>query len=300
MTPNHDCGANMQLRANLQLEAGHNPGTGRRLDAAPGRSARGRRTGGRSTGGRSAPRAHRAALLAAALVAGGAGAGSLAAVASPAGAEATGHAVTETPGNVLGSARTAVRAEAGVVETIVLIEPSGRAAITVHAGDGIGMEQGRFIENGKPAAVTVIDVGSVTYLRGDENGLEGSSFTSTAAAREADHWIAIPTSSTYGKEVSDPVTIDSAANELRLKGKLRLTSPTTLLGERVIGVIFASPVQTATIYVRASGAALPVEIDFSTSSIRETIKYADWGTAPALAKPATSVSFRTSWVSIKT
>lgn len=208
-------------------------------------------------------------------------------------------AATSSPASLLSSAEAAVRGEKGLVETLRASDSNESATLTLHDGTDSGEETGEFKEGGVKGTTTLIDLGSHLYLRGDEGGLSLTDFTSAAAKREANRWIDVPTSTKYGESLSDGLTVSSVAGELGLSGAtLTLTKPTTVLGQRVVGVSASASGETVVIYLRDSSKPLPVEISLKVSSEHgsELITFGQWGTVPRLSQPRPTVAFQSSWV----
>lgn len=197
---------------------------------------------------------------------------------------------------LLSKSAAAVRKEKGVVESASETQGSDSASFSLHAGTSGGEETVNFVESKAKGTATVLELSSHLYLKGDHNGLTDTGFTTAAASSEANRWIDIPTSSTYGKDLASGLTIASTAADLQLSGKLSVTKATTVDGQRVVGVTESESGATIVIYVRDSSTPLPVEISFKASGENERVDFQSWGSPPKLAKPSPTVSFKSSWV----
>ncbi len=208
---------------------------------------------------------------------------------------ATARAQTTSPSDLLSSAAAAVKRQRGVVESASEAEGSDSATFSLHVGANEGEETIHFVEGKNHGTATISELDSHLYLKADQFGLTTTSFTADAAKREANRWIEVPLSSTYGKQLAGGLTISAAAQELHLTGSLSLTKPTTVNGQRVVGVTETENGATLTVYLRDGSTPLPVEVTLK-ASVDEQISFSDWGSVPQLSKPAHTVAFQTSWV----
>ncbi len=197
---------------------------------------------------------------------------------------------------LLKASRAAVTKQSGVLESVSVVSGSSSAKITAQIGKAGGEETGSFASGKQRGSARVISVGKEAYVRGDDYGLTASGLTAAAARAETNRWISMTTSKGLGASLSSGLTMVTAASGIGLSGNERVSRPTTVDGQRVIGVLASASGQSAVIYVRASGTPLPVEVHATAKGFSETVTFAHWGEAPHLVAPRPTVALRSSWV----
>jgi hypothetical protein len=123
----------------------------------------------------------------------------------------------------------------------------------------------------------------------------------SAAKSESDTWFYVPSSDTYLYDtLADGLTVQTATGALNLVGTPTILRGQTVMGQPVIGLRQVSPqgiiTFTQTVYVRANGAPLPVEVQNSYAGVAESVIFGDWGQAPLAAAPNGAVPFKKGWL----
>jgi hypothetical protein len=202
---------------------------------------------------------------------------------------------------VLGTALSTMKAAVSVHVNMRQVQQSRTAVYSDDSADGAGRQE-IMISGGEHAIVLV--VGKVTYIQGNEAALTGYfGFPAAAATRLVNRWISFRPGDTGYRQVTSGVTLAGLASELELTGPLTIKAPGTVVGQSVVGVHGAVPASVgapagskATLYVAASGRALPVSYQIDRAdSLRLTVTFSRWGepvhlTAPPRAIPVTSIS----------
>jgi hypothetical protein len=202
---------------------------------------------------------------------------------------------------VLGTALSTMKAAVSVHVNIRQVQQSRTAVYSDDSSDGAGRQE-ITISGGEHAIVLV--VGKVTYIQGNEAALTGYfGFPAAAATRLVNRWISFRPGDTGYQQVTSGVTLAGLASELELTGPLTIKALGTVVGQSVVGVHGTVPASVgapagskATLYVAASGRALPVSYQIDRAdSLRLTVTFSRWGepvhlTAPPRAIPVTSIS----------
>lgn len=202
---------------------------------------------------------------------------------------------------VLAEALVAVEAERGVKWTYV--EAAGSESFTeaVHAGevDGTMTDTLHLAHSG----TVKFALHNKLYFRGTAYGLEQDlGFKPKYGSQEAGHWISVSSSNSTFLVQRAIMTMAAVAGLLDLQGaKVTVEPQTTVRG------VAAVPVQESgtesgtkisqTVYIKATGAHLPVELIREFDGIEGVITYSDWGTPPDATVPASPRAFKSTWVS---
>ncbi len=138
--------------------------------------------------------------------------------------------------------------------------------------------------------VTVEVVKHTAYVKGTTFALEVfMGYKAKAAKKYAGKWIEVPSSSPDFAPIAAGQTVASAVSETAMTGALHLLAKTTKDGLAVIpiaGKFRSGAVSgTETLYVRATGAPLPVEEDFTVNGQTSTAKYLDWNETLTITAP---------------
>jgi hypothetical protein len=170
----------------------------------------------------------------------------------------------------------------------------------VHDGAKDGTMTATLKSGGQVAHASVVLDGKV-YFKGNALGLaELENFVVPAAEKEAGRWIAVPRTSSYFAAYAINLTVASAVEELYLGGTVKALPPTTLDGVSVLAVretvTSKGNAITETIYIRASGPPLPVEVVLAVNGVTGTIVYGPWGTPPAAKVPSKATPLKGTWV----
>lgn len=145
--------------------------------------------------------------------------------------------------------------------------------------------------------VTVLYVGGVGYVQGNEQGLAGFMDVPLPRAQSlAGQWIAVhPGQELGGSSYADIVagiTLSSVASEIALAAPLALTAPATVAGQRAIvvqGRVPASQQPPAsarvTLDVAAAGSRPLRETVVASGGYKSTTTFSDWGESVPLSAP---------------
>jgi hypothetical protein len=226
-------------------------------------------------------------------------------VSSPSSSTSTTVPATTTTTSVSGqqllsSVMDAFASQRAVYWTYRLRAFGGSLEQVVHDGVQDGTMATTLKSGGQVAHVSVVLDGKV-YFDGNALGLDQlQNFVVPAAEKEAGKWIAVPRTSPYFAAYAINLTIGSAVEELYLGGSVKVLPPTTLDGRSVLvlseSITSKGSRITETIYVKASGLALPLEVVLAVNGVSGTIVYGPWGKPPAAKVPLKSTAIRASWV----
>ncbi|MGH3266392.1 MAG: hypothetical protein ACRDNS_30865, partial [Trebonia sp.] len=206
---------------------------------------------------------------------------------------------------LLRDALAALRSGGSVHVDITNSSPQGSVAYSDDATAGGGRQ---VITIGGTGHVTILFIAGVGYVKGDARGL-AALFTlpELQADQFADQWIALRRGDKLGLSTYDDVTagitLSSVAAELAPGNAVTLAAPTTIEGQRVVGVQASLPADeqlpsTArdVIYLTDNSLLRPVLSEVTNAgSYKYQMSFGDWGerlhlTAPANAIPASSVT----------
>ncbi|MGD0439672.1 MAG: hypothetical protein ABSB52_03500 [Acidimicrobiales bacterium] len=187
---------------------------------------------------------------------------------------------------------TATSGSQGVSVVADVGAAGGEQQITVRQGSDVGK-------------VTVLLTGGTAYFEGDASGLEGLTGMSAKVAGEvAGKWISVPSTNSSFSALAGSLAVKTAAGQLvQLTGTLTTGKTSTKLGHPAVAVKATEKTKTAslalTMYVRTTGAALPISVEGSTqesgsAAHQISARFSDWGealhlTAPTGALPIASV-----------
>jgi hypothetical protein len=202
---------------------------------------------------------------------------------------------------VLAMALSTMKAAVSVHADVREVRQSRVAVYSDDAARGAGRQE-ITISGGEHAMVLV--VGKVTYIKGNEAALTGYfGFPSAAAGRLVNRWISFRPGNTGYQELTSGVILAGLAGQLELPGPLTIKAPGMVAGRPAVGVHGTVPASVgapagskATLYVAASGRALPVGYRLDrTGSLQFAATFSRWGerlhlTAPSQAIPVTSIS----------
>jgi hypothetical protein len=183
----------------------------------------------------------------------------------------------------------------GSVQTRV-VNVFGKHRLTYSAanGDRSGLQ---VIKSG-PVRAAVRVVGPTTYFRGNRAALRDYFGLPPAVVAHAGTWLRLRPSDSYYARVTEGVTLRSTMDVLELAAPLTVVRTGTKQGVGVIGVrgtlvaASGSTGATGTLWVRASGAPLPVEFDASAPQVgTTTVTFSLWGSPVDVAAPARSRPF---------
>lgn len=212
-----------------------------------------------------------------------------------------------SPNQVLSAAFAAARAEPAVDVTFSVHDDLSGVAV-IEAGRVDGLELVTFHQGTKSGKLSVVLIGGLAYLRGNQFGLQsGASFTATAGTDESDRWIVVSShaSSKLGhelfEEVAGGITVSSLWSQLVATGLVSFVPATKVDGQSVVGVRATTsatpgaPIMQETLYLRSTGRPLPVE-EIGTGTASFTAVFGPWGKPPVTHAPASALPFKTSWL----
>jgi hypothetical protein len=146
-------------------------------------------------------------------------------------------------------------------------------------------------------------IGPKVYAEGNANALAYLvGMNTSASALEAAKWLVVPASAGHVYQtLAAGLTVTSATQTLNLVGKLGLVPGPVIAGQQVLGVqgvnlANGAPV-TQTVYVRAKGQPLPVEVVQYSEGVVQHMTFGPWGKAPVAKAPAHAVPLKKSWLS---
>jgi hypothetical protein len=211
---------------------------------------------------------------------------------------------------VSSSAATAPSAgsAAAVVAASLAALKAGRAVhVTIRAADSDGSitysddaarDGGRqYITTSTGGDVTIVYVGGVGYVEGNEQGLVGFMKLPLSQAQSlADQWIAVHPGQGLGAssyaDIVDGITLSSVASEMALAAPLTLTAPATVAGQRTVGVQGRAPASQqlpasarVTLEVAAAGSRPLRETVVASDGYTSTMTFSDWGESLSLSPP---------------
>jgi hypothetical protein len=209
-----------------------------------------------------------------------------------------------SPAALLASAVAALKSGGAVHVDITNQSTQG----TVTFSDEATADGGRqVITTSNGGHVTILYIAGTAYVTGNGAGLTGFlSVPAAQAARLVDRWVSVRPGQTLGQntysDIVDGITLPSVASEIQVGRPITLTAPTTVDGQRVVGVQGFEPLSPpssggqlrVTCDVLASGTPRPVLYTTSVGGTLVTrMAFSHWGesvslTAPPGAIPATS------------
>jgi hypothetical protein len=145
-------------------------------------------------------------------------------------------------------------------------------------------------------------VGKTVYFNGNSGALtEALGFTATAAKAEAGKWISATASAgPVFRELSSYLTVSSAVAILDLVGEMTFLPATTLRGETVLGIqsvrLSEEEKVTETVYLRATGTPLPVELSQTQQGATGYTYFGPWGQAPVAKAPKSALKLAKTWL----
>lgn len=205
------------------------------------------------------------------------------------------------PSQLLAEALSAGRAQSSVRWSTSYSIGAMSATLVTESGRTSGLQRITVSEGSSTGHVTAELVNGTAYLDGDRLGLENFvGFGATAGATQAGRWLSVGRASPEFATISAGLTVRSTLSELSVAGSLSSVAPTVVFGEHVIGVRGSSggsdASTSAVLYVRASGAPLPVEQDETFAGSTTRARFEDWGASLRVLAPSGAVPFQMSWL----
>ncbi len=207
-----------------------------------------------------------------------------------------------SPAGVLASAISAAAGQRAVDWTQTVTEGLESYTQTTHAGrlDGtssITLRVGKTTLN-----LNWILIGKTVYFDGNSGALtDALGFTTVAAKAEAGKWISATASAgTLFQDLSSYLTVSSATSILDLVGELTFLPATTVRGVTVLGIqgirLSEEEKVTETIYVKATGTPLPVELSQTQQGATGYTYFGPWGQPPAAKAPPSALKLSKTWL----
>lgn len=207
---------------------------------------------------------------------------------------------TVTAQQILAYALVAVQGERGVKWTY--LEAAGTESFTesVHAGvvDGTMTDTLHLAHSG----AVKFSLHGRLFFQGTSYGLlQDLGFKTKFASKEAGKWISVSASSPLFLNQVAIMTVGGVAGMLDLVGaKTTVLPATTVRGVAVIpvqeNVTVSGTKITQTVYIKAVGTHLPVQLIREFDGIEGVITYSSWGTPPHATAPHHATQFQHSWV----
>lgn len=153
-----------------------------------------------------------------------------------------------------------------------------------------GIQRITYMRGTATGHLTVTMIGRALFIHGDETVLTlYMGFTPQLAAQIAGSWVAVPTTAKGYATIAAAVELRSTISELAMPGPVSQLPPSTRGGIRVIalrGQATHAGVATAeTLYVRASGAPLPVAQVTRQGASTSTTTFSRWNETVKITAP---------------
>ena len=214
-----------------------------------------------------------------------------------------------TPAQLQSAVVAAMRSQAGVVTTVTEHQGAKFEEMVTQSGISDGTQSITVGAAGQTGTVNIVLTGGVVFLRGNQFGL-GSymGFTAKAAKELAGQWLRVGSAGgepqaerSLFQAASADLTVSTLILDTALPGPLSFATPSVVDGQHVNGIATTirqagEPTIDVVLYVRASGAPLPVEEIQTIKGGSGTATFRDWGKAPLVNAPATALAFRSSWL----
>jgi len=145
-------------------------------------------------------------------------------------------------------------------------------------------------------------IGKTVYFNGNSGALSDAlGFTTAASKEEAGKWISATASAgAVFQDLSSYLTVSSATTILDLVGQMTFLPATTVRGETVLGIrgirLSEEEKVTETIYVKATGTPLPVELSQTGQGSTGYTYFGAWGQPPAAKAPASALKLSKTWL----
>jgi hypothetical protein len=145
--------------------------------------------------------------------------------------------------------------------------------------------------------VTVVMLGRALFIRGDKTALtDYMGFTPQQATQVAGSWVAVSTTAKGYTTIAAAVELRSTISELAMPGTVTQSPPSTRGGTPVVAVhgraTHSGVTVVETLYVRPTGAPLPVAQVSKQGSNTSTVTFSRWNETVSLATPAAKFFLR--------
>jgi hypothetical protein len=176
-----------------------------------------------------------------------------------------------------------------------------KLGIISDVGRAAGSQIITWTEGSSEAVLSVVLVNGTAYLIGNGAGLYIQGFTTAAATKEANKWIAVKPSSAAYASAAAGLTISTALDPLRMAGPVSVVPGATILGVSTRGFKGTSkpfegqPGAAEKLYLRSSGAPLPVEaVQNNTTTV-----FDNWGEPIKVTAPLGAIPIQAGWLRSK-
>jgi len=195
---------------------------------------------------------------------------------------------------------TAVLANASARRSVHVTQTGRLRHTTDLDSDDLTIDSGRqVITTSAGGTAQVLLIGSTAYIAGNHLALlRFFGLTSHIAAGVDGRWLRVPSSSPDYSAVVLDVTLPSQLSTVTPRGQLTETAPTTIDGQRVIGIKGRIPqsvggptLGTLTEYVTATSTPLPVRAIYRFGNgVSAQVTFSRWGEHLSLHAPANVIS----------
>jgi len=203
-------------------------------------------------------------------------------------------AANSSPAALHAAIIAAARAKQSVHYVSASNDGTSQITIKADAGRSEGIQQVAFRKGGKTGHATVIVAGKTAYLRGDSFTLVSFiGLPSPGAAKYANVWIRIPSTSSAYAPIAAAVTLGSALDEIGPQNKTTAIR-TTVDGQKLIGVrgtyTRQKKVYTDTIFARAANPPLPTEETVVGPKFQAVNAFSKWNEKISISIPKKTVA----------
>jgi hypothetical protein len=200
-----------------------------------------------------------------------------------------------TPAQLVSSSLKAAHAQHSVHYVGTASAPSIGSTTVGDAAADRGVQYVTYRAGGHTGHVTVRVVANTAYIKGDAFALTSYvGFSAAQAAKYAGKWVLIPHTSSAFKSVAAAVRLGSNIDELQLSPPFTKLGTSTMQGQRVIGIRGRETqngiTATATLYVRAAGAPLPVSEVATEGTIHASVVFSKWNERVTVSAPSGAVT----------
>lgn len=202
-----------------------------------------------------------------------------------------------SPRQSLNAALAAARTQQSVHYAADSTDGSFRTTLATDAGKTSGIQHITYTRAGTTGKVIVIVSSGTAYLHGDAFTLRYfMGFKAAPSVKYANRWVRIPHGDRDYAALAAAVTLPSTIDELRLSDPVTFLTPTTLGGQKVIGIkgktISKQPAQSA-LYIRAQGTPLPVGQVEVFGNVLSRARFSKWNAPVHVTVPASAVAIAT-------
>ena len=213
---------------------------------------------------------------------------------------ALGAAAAVSPGTLAKSAIAAMRAQRSYHYVTHQVQPSNGGAHVTMVGDASpteGIQRITFSKGSHSGHVTVLVTANTAYIRGDAFTLMNyMGFPATAAATYSGKWLSLAQTAPDFHTVAADVRLDNSALEnLKMPPSVRVVDSNVLRGQHVTGlratVHHTGLTGLETLYVRATGTPLPVELTVTRNGrLVVDVWFGGWGEPVHVSAPGSAMS----------